>query len=1100
MTKASRPKNSGWFRLFWVMLFLPLFPSTVVAQDQSWATIDTYDGLPSNWITVLFFDRDHNLWIGTDRGLALFSSTDQSGKIASRPWIRTFTTKDGLADNHVQAIAQDREGRLWFGTGGGVSCYAGGRFRTFTTKDGLADNHVQAIAQDREGRLWFATIRSGVSQYDGQSFRTVTTKDGLADNHVQAIAQDREGRLWFATIRGGVSRYDGQSFRTFTTKDGLGANDVRAIAQDREGRLWFGTFGGGVSQYDGRSFGTLTTKDGLANDAVQAIAQDQEGRLWFGTFGGGVSRYDGRSFRSFTSQDGLAGNDVRAIAQDWEGRLWFGTYRGGASRYDGQSFRTFTTQHGLADDDVQAIAQDREGRLWFGTYRGGASRYDGQSFRTFATKDGLAADAVSAIAQDREGRLLFGTFSGGVSRYDGQSFRTFTTKDGLAADAVSAIAQDREGRLWFGTFGGGVSRYDGQSFRTFTTKDGLAANVVQAIAQDREGRLWFATYDGGASRYDGQSFHTFATQHGLADDDVRAIAQDREGRLWLATISGGVSRYDGQSFRTFTSQDGLGANDVRAIAQDREGRLWFGTVGGGVSRYDGQSFHTFTTQDGLAANAVQAIAQDGQGRLWFGTAGGVSVYEETEVLGSLSRLVLALEFVPRLISYGSQPREVLWSYRLDDQDAWSQPSRRPAVWRDYWRLGSGRHVLRIRAWDGRANPPRTTVFSFEVSGSEQSIAIATYLLLVGAPIGAGLYWFGKRQVAHWAVQRRFNPYRAGLPVGPDLFTGREDLLEKVMGALANHSVLLTGERRIGKTSFLHALGRRLEHRDDPRLRWVPLYVSLENVPEEQFYAILAQRLIETVGAELPPSLSLGCDPKSLGASPPYGFLTFTRDLKAIAEVLDARAKKPVKIVFLLDEIDRLDFYRPRIKLDLRNLFYARPDLNEWVRTVMSGFRLDITASQGGSPPFNYLLPLTMPPFTNEEARRLIVTPVRGFYAYEPEVVQRIIELSAGRPFVIQTVCWRLIEQVLGARRRTVTKADLDMIEQRTLEDVQRIIESGSSRAGFPTSLPEALERIAELERQVASLRPPPGQTADNSPPSPPGSRSLFTEEGVERSP
>ena len=55
----------------------------------------------------------------------LFSKTDQQGRIVSRPWIRTFTTKDGLADDRVTAIAQDREGHLWFGTSGGASRYDG---------------------------------------------------------------------------------------------------------------------------------------------------------------------------------------------------------------------------------------------------------------------------------------------------------------------------------------------------------------------------------------------------------------------------------------------------------------------------------------------------------------------------------------------------------------------------------------------------------------------------------------------------------------------------------------------------------------------------------------------------------------------------------------------------------------------------------------------------------------------------------------------------------------------------------------------------------------------------------------------------------------
>jgi len=1065
---------------------------TAKAQDQLWATIAKEDGLPSESVFALLFDRDGNLWIGTERGVALFSGTDQQGKIASRRWIKTFTTRDGLAADAVFAIAQDREGRLWFGTwGGGASRYDGKSFRTFTKeKDGLANNDVRAIAQDREGRLWFGTWGGGASRYDGQSFRTFTAGDGLAGNYMYAIAQDREGRLWFGTSDG-ASRYDGQSFRTFTTGDGLPDDIVSAIAQDREGRLWFGTTRGGASRYDGKSFRTFTTRDGLANDNVRAIAQDREGRLWFGTTGG-ASRYDGQSFLTFTTRDGLAANSVRAIAQDREGRPWFGTAVRGASRYDGQSFRTFTTRDGLAADIVRAIAQDREGRLWFGT-SGGASRYDGKSFRTFTTRDGLANNDVRAIAQDREGRLWFGTWGGGASRYDGKSFRTFTTKDGLANDDVQAIAQDGEGRLWFGTAGGGASRYDGKSFRTFTKeKDGLAHDFVHAIAQDGEGRLWFGTAGGGASRYDGKSFRTFTRKKDeLADDIVEAISPDREGRLWFGTANG-ASRYDGRSFRTLTTDDGLANSIVRAIAPDREGRLWFGTWGG-ASRYDGKSFRAFTTRDGLAHDFVPVIAQDREGRLWFGTAKGVSVYEETEVTCSVSRLLLALTLEPRLISYGPQPRDVLWSYRLDDQLTWSEPSRSGSIVKDYWRLGSGKHVLSIRAWDGKANPPRTTFYPFEVDGSEQSIAIAAYLLLLGAPTGAGLYWLGKRQAARRAVQRRFNPYRAGLPVGPGLFTGREDLLKEVTADLANHCVLLIGERRIGKTSFLHALERRLTELNDAAWRWIPSYVSLEGVPEDQFFSTLAVQLVETVRKDLPTDMRLRCATEPAPGPRPYEIEPFVLDLKAIIHALDAAGEKPVMLVFLIDEIDALNSYSNPIKLQLRRLFQSG-SLGEQLRTVMCGFNLDESVPDvSGSPPFNYLhVRLTMPPLDESESRSLVVEPVRGYYRYDPAAVERIVTVSAGRPLVIQAFGLRVIERILDEKRRVVTLKDVEAVQERVLNEVRKVMESGTGHAELPATMTEALERIAELEREVLAARSQAGRMAQTTLSPPPDG-------GVERS-
>ena len=583
-----------------------------------WENYTYLDGLANNHVLAIHQDREGFLWFGTDGGVSRYDGDK----------FVNFTTDDGLANNSVSAVYQDREGFFWFGTWGGVSRYDGKAFVNFTTDDGLASNFVTVIHQDREGHFWFGTW-GGVSRYDGKAFVNFTTDDGLASNFVTVIHQDREGHFWFGTWDGGVSRYDGRELVNFTTANGLASDFVRAIHQDQEGFLWFGTLGG-VSRYNGNAFVNFTINDGLADNFVRAIHQDREGFLWFGTNNGGVSRYNGNAFVNFTTNNGLASNSVSVIHQSREGFLWFGTDGGGVSQYNGSEFVSFTTADGLQNNSVYSILQDQEGFLWFGT-DGGVSQYNDSEFVSFTTANGLASDFVRVIHQDREGFLWFGAL-GGVSRYDGKVFVNFSTHDGLANNVVPAIHQDREGFLWFGTLGG-ISRYDGKAFVNFTTDEGLAYNVVLTIHQDREGSLWFGT-SRGVSRYDGKAFVNFSTHDGLANNFVQMIRQDREGFLWFGT-SGGVFRYDGKAFVNFSAEDGLAQNDVTPIYQDREGTLWFGTDGGGVSRYDGTSWTSLDTRDGLINNRVWGICQDSDETLWFGTSEGVTQYRPNQVSPSV---------------------------------------------------------------------------------------------------------------------------------------------------------------------------------------------------------------------------------------------------------------------------------------------------------------------------------------------------------------------------------------------------------------------------------------------------------------------------------
>ena len=86
--------------------------------------------------------------------------------------------------------------------GGGVSRYDGKSFTTYTTAQGLANNSVLSIAEDKSGNLWFGTDGGGVSRYDGKSFTTYTSAQGLANSIVRSIFEDKSGNLWFGTNRG----------------------------------------------------------------------------------------------------------------------------------------------------------------------------------------------------------------------------------------------------------------------------------------------------------------------------------------------------------------------------------------------------------------------------------------------------------------------------------------------------------------------------------------------------------------------------------------------------------------------------------------------------------------------------------------------------------------------------------------------------------------------------------------------------------------------------------------------------------------------------------------------------------------------------------
>ena len=97
------------------------------------------------------------------------------------------------------------------------------------------------------------------------------------------------------------------------------------------------------------------------------------------------------------------------------------------------------------------------------------------------------------------------------------------------------------------------------------------------------------------------------------------------------------------------------------------------------------------------------------------------------------------------------------------------------------------------------------------------------------------------------MRLRFNPYIAGAPVLDDqMFYGREKLTARMLSTLHRNSLMITGERRIGKTTFLHHLKRALEDDDAGDWKFFPVFVDLQGVPEQAFFLALISEVVDAL--------------------------------------------------------------------------------------------------------------------------------------------------------------------------------------------------------------------------------------------------------------
>ncbi len=287
-------------------------------EEGTWTVYDTSNSpIPHNNINSIFVDSKGNVWAACwYHGVVHFdpSARDQ------RAWT-VITKSDGLVDNYVLAIADDREGNVWFGTLDGASKFTPrvGQNEWTTLRpenSGLTSSTVTAIAVDDSGHIWFGTapmwIRSvyvggGMTKYNpyekGPSVWTTfdTTNSGLPSNAVSAIAFDSTGSVWIGTERG-LARLkrngpEGERWKTFDKSSGALPSDVvKAIAVDQSGNVWVASADmgvaeafkiGGVSKFDGTTWKTFTVADSrLQDNRALDLAVDRHGNVWICGFVG----------------------------------------------------------------------------------------------------------------------------------------------------------------------------------------------------------------------------------------------------------------------------------------------------------------------------------------------------------------------------------------------------------------------------------------------------------------------------------------------------------------------------------------------------------------------------------------------------------------------------------------------------------------------------------------------------------------------------------------------------------------------------------------------------------------------------------------------
>ena len=588
-----------------------------------------------------------------------------------------ITIEQGLSQSTVQAIIQDSQGFMWFGTQDGLNKYDGYKFTVYrrdpARSDTLLANAITALAEDNtDSSLWIAASNGALHRLDRKTEKferfeyDPNNQYSLDSNALRTVYSGPSGNLWAGTEKG-LNRFNRATHRFERyILDEKPEHVITTLIEDNEGYLWIGTEVDGLYRvhlatgviYNFRHNPNDFTS--ISSNRITSAITSKQGTLYIGTIDGGLVRFDkvtGSFYRYplFENKMKINTYDALSITEDQNGDILVGT--------SGMGLRKISaTSEGLEPagptelykQAIRSLYTDTAGRVWIGTLTTGIVTLDKYRhkfpvIRSVPNQPGtLSHSSVRAFLIDQYGVFWVASDSG-INRWD-ESSGAFISYRHDPANAntihnnrVRNLLEDSSGRLWAVTWKG-LAYYDRASdqFIRFTLPTSLNLNdsSLRVVFEDKKGRLWFGGDQGLLCFNPMNKTWTHYQKrlddaNSLVDNRILYLYEDNDGFIWIGTWGGGTSRLQADlgKFDNFVfdadNPNGITSNLAFSFYDDGQS-VWIGTSGGGLNRFEKATgrFQSFKTEQGLPNDVVYGILPDRHGRLWISTNNGLAIFNK----------------------------------------------------------------------------------------------------------------------------------------------------------------------------------------------------------------------------------------------------------------------------------------------------------------------------------------------------------------------------------------------------------------------------------------------------------------------------------------
>ncbi len=485
-----------------------------------------------------------------------------------------YTIFDGLVQNQVSSLYQDRLGFLWIGTKGGVSRFDGITFKNYTINGGLTKGMVIGFGEDSENNL-FCFTNYGYSVFKNGNFFPVKLFDDSFINRFYGPIDYSNKSCFYLISSKNIFICNNKGWRVLYTdrndlkltgyyqnkatkkeyiltengiykfKDGFLKNKLCNLQANQIKHIGNNGYFISCGLINNKPNGTTIYK--IKNDSLliqwhgsNLFFHDEfccfdENKILFACTDNKWCIVDslGRIIISDEYNDFVC---ISAVYQDREGNVWIGTEQG-LFRLQSFAFRNYTEDTGL-EKYIWSIAETPDGAIWFASFNGGITKIKNEQIEKVAGIEKVLPENNKLYMGgmcDSKGNLLLPTDNSNVISCLPNLHRFFKKNDIEWGSIFFCIYEDTlRNLLMFGsTKGLYIYHYSTGEVEHFGTEE----KTIVTIENDKYNRLWICSRIK-VLLFDGKKFIKFGDKEIVPGEGINSCKRDNYGNMWLGKEDG----------------------------------------------------------------------------------------------------------------------------------------------------------------------------------------------------------------------------------------------------------------------------------------------------------------------------------------------------------------------------------------------------------------------------------------------------------------------------------------------------------------------------------------------------------------------------------